>query len=76
MHANVWFTINKLFEFVWIWKTNTDNKKSVFLYCETNEDGLNIDFYSNFFKTNLFIGFSSNTIWALIVTVQTTFRLE
>jgi hypothetical protein len=30
-------------------------KKSVFLYLE-DEDGKNIDFYSNFFKTNLFIG--------------------
>jgi len=28
-------------------KTNTDKKKSVFLYRETNEDGIYIDFFQN-----------------------------
>jgi hypothetical protein len=37
-------------------KTNTNEKKSVFLYREPNENGKYIDFYSNFYKTNLFIG--------------------
>jgi hypothetical protein len=37
-------------------KKNTHEKKSVFLYRETNENGKYIDFYSNFFKANLFIG--------------------
>ena len=37
-------------------KNEYEYKKSVFLYREINEDGKNSDFYSNFFKTNLFIG--------------------